>query len=182
MLNDKINFISLKPIVRGKSINLREVELSDAEFILSLRINPDKNKYLSFTENNLNRQKDFINSYKKSIQDYYFIICLSSGLPIGTMRIYDIKNESFCWGSWILSDEAYAHSALESALLMYDFAFYSLHYKYSHFDVRKENLNVIKFHHKFGAEITHEDELNIYFKFSLESYIKTRDKYKRFLP
>ena len=144
MLNDKINFISLKPIVRGKSINLREVELSDAEFILSLRINPDKNKYLSFTENNLNRQKDFINSYKKSIQDYYFIICLSSGLPIGTMRIYDIKNESFCWGSWILSDEAYAHSALESALLMYDFAFYSLHYKYSHFDVRKENLNVIK--------------------------------------
>ena len=182
MEKDKIIYKSHKPLVKGRNINLREVELSDSEFILSLRVNPHKNKYLSITENNLNQQKNYINAYKKSIKDYYFIICKLCGLPVRTIRIYDIRNDSFCWGSWILSDDAHPQFALESALLLYDFAFYSLHYKFSHFDVRKENINVINFHQKFGAEISHEDELNIYFKYSLESYLKARQKYKRFLP
>lgn len=177
MMSDR----SLKPIVRGRNIYLREVDLSDAEFILLLRTDPSKNKFLSFTENNLSQQKNYISAYKRNIEDYYFIICFSNGLPIGTIRIYDIRDQSFCWGSWILSDDANSSSALESALLLYDYAFFSLHYKSSHFDVRKENLNVIKFHQKFGAEITAEDELNVYFKFTLENYLKIRQKYVRFL-
>jgi RimJ/RimL family protein N-acetyltransferase len=177
-----INYELRKPIARGKNLHLREVEISDAEFILSLRVDPNKNKFLSYVESNLEQQKNYIEKYKLKLQEYYFLICFSNGFPIGTVRIYDIREDSFCWGSWILSDEAHINSAVESALLLYDFAFYSLHFKSSHFDVRKENLNVIKFHQKFGAEITHEDGLNFYFKFTLDNYERIRQKYKRILP
>jgi hypothetical protein len=116
------------------------------------------------------------------LTDFYFIIADWHGRSIGTVRIYDIRDDSFCWGSWILSVEAPMSAAIESALLVYDFAFYSLHYKYSHFDVRKENVSVVNFHKRFGAVVTAEDEMNYFFEFSKESYGSIRTKYLRFLP
>lgn len=172
----------MKPLARGKSIFLREVILEDAEFILSLRTNPLKNKHVSITHNDLERQKNFIISYTKNITDYYFIICDLNQRELGTVRIYDIKGDSFCWGSWILSSEAPANAAIESALLLYDFAFYSLHYARSHFDVRKENSRVVSFHKRFGANIVKEDGLNLYFEYTYEAYLAIRQKYSRYLP
>lgn len=171
----------MKPYVIGKSSYLREVELDDAEFIYSLRTDINKSKHLSITSGGVDDQLAYIERYKKSTTDYYFIICQSDSRRIGTVRIYDVQGISFCWGSWILSDVAPKLAAIESALMLYDFAFYSLHFKKSHFDVRKENLSVIGFHKRFGAKVMREDELNLYFEYDIESYLAARSHYSRYL-
>jgi RimJ/RimL family protein N-acetyltransferase len=173
--------MTVKPIARGKKLYFREVTLGDAEFILNLRTNPTKNRFLSQTVDDVSLQRSFIQRYQLSLTDYYFVICNWQREALGTVRIYDIQGDSFCWGSWILSEKATATAAIESALLLYDFAFYSLHYSESHFDVRKENLRVVDFHKRFGAKIIREDDLNFYFNYSLGDYASTREKYLRFL-
>lgn len=171
----------MKPIVRGKNIYFREVEMKDAEFILALRTDPVKNRFLSKTSNNIESQRDYISNYKKSKVDYYFIISNWNDEPIGTIRIYDTNEKSFCWGSWILKSDVSSTAALESSLLLYDFAFYSLHFKNSHFDVRKENTKVINFHKRFGAVIIKEDSLDYFFSYSIEKYKIIREKYIRYI-
>jgi len=172
----------VKPIVRGKKLLLREVVLADAEFILSLRGNPEKNQHLSPTSIDIVQQREFIKRYQNSLTDYYFIITSLDGQTLGTVRIYDIRGDSFCWGSWIIAASAPNTAATESCLLLYDFAFFALHYRHSHFDVRKENTRVVNFHRKMGASITSETDLDYYFSYSLEEYKIARARYARFLP
>ncbi|MFT0891076.1 GNAT family N-acetyltransferase [Pseudochelatococcus sp. G4_1912] len=172
----------MKPYVRGKSIYFREVNLDDAEFIVEMRTNPDKNKYLSHTSVEVESQVNYLRNYLKSTTDFYFIICNYEGKAIGTIRIYDIRDNSFCWGSWILSKDAPKSAAVESALLIYDFAFFSLHYPKAHFDVRKNNERVVEFHKRFGARIVDENELDYFFEYDRDAYSAIRSKYLRFLP
>jgi RimJ/RimL family protein N-acetyltransferase len=172
----------MKPYVRGKSIFFREVAVNDAEFIVDLRTNPEKNKYLSITSSDIEKQRGFIASYLNNQFDFYFLICDWQSKKLGTIRIYDIKENSFCWGSWILSQDATNTAAIESALLIYDFGFYALHYSKSHFDVRKENQRVVDFHKRFGARLVGEDSLNYYFEYDVDDYLRTRQKYRRYLP
>ena len=165
-----------KPYVIGKSIYFREISLDDAEFVMQLRLDTVKNKFISPTENDITQQKQYI-------ENYFSDVCnKQTDFPIGTIRIYDIQNDSFCWGSWILSEQAPVAAAIESALLIYDFAFFSLHYKKSHFDVRKQNSSVLAFHKRFGAIVTHENELDYFFQYDMQTYLQTRKKYERYLP
>ena len=172
----------MKPYVRGKSIFFREVTPEDAEFIVNLRTDPLKSRHLSATSADISKQKEFISTYASSETDFYFIICDWAQQPMGTIRIYDIKEHSFCWGSWILANGHPASAAVESAILIYDFAFFALHYERSHFDVRKENTRVVEFHKRFGAQVTGEDELNLYFNYERDAYVSIRERYRRFLP
>lgn len=172
----------MKPWARGKSIFLREVSFGDAEFIVGLRTDPEKGKHLSETSTDIAKQESFISRYSESLTDFYFVICDWKWNRIGTIRIYDVRGDSFCWGSWILLKDAPRNAAIESALLIYDFAFLNLHYLKSHFDVRKDNERVVEFHKRFGAEILAEDGLNYYFQYDIDSYMGVRQRYRRYLP
>lgn len=171
-------------LLESKSIRLRFVEVFDAEFILQLRLDERYNKFLSAVSPDLKSQKDWINKYKKDevlgVQ-FYFIIELLDGSPCGTVRIYDLREESFCWGSWILNENKSRYAAIESAFLVYKFGFEKLGYKASHFDVMKENTRVISFHEKFGAVKTHEDEMNYYFTISKDAVCKAKVAFKEFI-
>ncbi len=168
-------------LVAGKNINLRDVEVEDAEFILSLRLNEKLNKYLSKTENDLARQIAWIRDYKTRENEYYFIIESKTGESYGTVRIYDIIGDSFSWGSWIITETSPAFAGIESALLVYEYAFDELGYNRSHFEVVKGNEKVIAFHERFGAVRVREDEEKYYFEITKDQYKITREKYKRFL-
>ena len=172
----------MKPVVRGKHIALREITPNDADFLLRLRTDPNLGKHLSPTTADIDQQKAYIFNYLTSLTDYYFIVTDWQQRNLGTIRIYDIQGNSFCWGSWILSKEAPSTAAIESALLIYDFGFFALHYHMSHFDVRKANTKVVDFHKRFGARVIREDELNYFFEYDRGTYLKTREKYARYLP
>ncbi len=170
-------------LLKSRDINLRVVEIKDAEFILSLRRDKNKNKYLSKINESLKEQIKWLQAYKdreaKKLE-YYFVIESKAKEKLGLVRLYDFRGDSFCWGSFIIKDNAPFYASIQAVLAVYDFGFYSLNFKQSHFDVRKDNKQVLAFHKRFGAVIVDESELDFYFKISLEQYEKSRKKYEKF--
>lgn len=165
----------------GKSIILREVKESDANFILDLRLNDNLNRFISKIDNNLESQINFIKNVLTKKDEIYFIIQSKDNESYGTVRIYEIKNDDFTWGSWIINKEAPLTAGIESALLIYEYAFFTLNLKKCHFKVTKGNDNVIRFHKKFGAIIIKETEEEFFFTYKLEDYLAIKPIYERFL-
>jgi RimJ/RimL family protein N-acetyltransferase len=171
-------------IIDGKHINLVSVTPDDAEFILSLRLDVNRGRYLSKIENDLQAQREWINSYltrERRGEEYYFVITEKSGERLGTVRVYDFKGDSFSWGSWVMRPGNPSYAAIESALCVYEFAFVALGFARCHFEVRKENQKVIAFHTRFGAAIVGEDDLHYNFELSRIDYLATRKKYVKYL-
>lgn len=168
--------------ILGNTINLRLINIDDAEFVLSLRLTSDYNQFLSKVEDDIEAQREWINNYKIDEQlkkQFYFIIEKSDGTPCGTVRVYDFKTDSFSWGSWILNSNKTRTSAIESALLVYEFGFNNLNFKKCHFEVMKENKSVITFHKKFGAKMVNEDNNNYFFEITPENIQKMKVKFSK---
>ena len=171
-------------LLSGKNINLRTVEIEDAEFIYNMRQNQNKTKYLSKVTGTVESQKEWIKNYKQredKQKEFYFLIESKNSEKLGLVRMYDFNNDSFCWGSWLIKENAPKTTAIESALQIYEFGFYKLGFERSHFDVRKENNKVVAFHQRFGAKIIDEDSLDYFFNFEKSDYEITKEKYKRYL-
>ena len=160
-------------MIIGKNIDLRPIELSDAEFILSLRLDPELSQYLSPVENNLDKQRQWLKTCQEDPTQHYFIIQNKQQQPVGTIRIYDIKNNSFCWGSWIVIPEARSYTSYESIILLYQYAFFDLGLDITHFDVRKENTKALNFYLRFGAVITHEDNQDFFLVYTKGDFVDT---------
>jgi len=111
----------------------------------------------------------------------YFIIDFQ-GAPVGTVRLYDARGYSFCWGSWILADGRPQHAAMESALMVYAYALDHLGFTAAHFDVRKGNERVWQFHERFGARRVAATELDYLYTLDQAAISESRRRYARFLP
>ncbi len=173
--------IARVPQVLGRSILLRDVQPDDAEFILMLRLDPRKNRYLSPVVDDVDRQREWIHGYLQSEGQAYFIICALEGEPLGTVRLYDAMGDSFSWGSWILKDGAPASAAVETAVLVYSLG---LHWGFrrAHFQVHQGNGSVLAFHERFGARRTAETEEEVHLAIDEASIRRSLDRYANFLP
>jgi len=172
----------IKPVtVVGNSINFRNATVSDAEFIFDLRNNPIKNKFLSNSVKTVNDQALWLHNYYFDQNQIYFIIEDKSNKPCGTIRMYDQISDSFCWGSWIITDNTPSKFAIESMLMIYTFGL-SLGFKNSHFDVRKENVSICDLHKKTGAVLVKSDILNNYYRLNYSQIINLINKYSKILP
>lgn len=180
MLNDALPKICKAKNIYGQTLVFRDVNDVDAEFILSVRRDPIKSMHLNQTSENLEEQKMWIKKYNTDNTQAYFII-LYKELPIGTVRLYDPNGLSFCWGSWILTQKAPIHAGIESALMVYSYAISHLGFENSHFDVRKENVSVCKFHERFGAEKINESCKNLYYSITKNSILNAMKRYKKYL-
>lgn len=60
--------------IQGKYINLREAQIEDSAFILSLRTDPNKSQFLNKTENSLEKQEAYMRRYKTLDNEWYYII------------------------------------------------------------------------------------------------------------
>ena len=156
----------------GKYVNLREITLDDAQFVLDLRCDSNKSKFLHKTENNLDKQIDYIKSYFKKDLEWYFIIEDLNHVPLGTLRIYDVVDNHYTSGSWLMKDGSTLAQAVEGIILFKDFAFNELGFDKDIFDVRKQNKKVLNFHKMCGAKILSEDQENYYFDLTRETFNK----------
>jgi len=170
--------------VQGKTLMFHDADSSDAAFILSLRTDDRKSMYLTQTPPDLSRQIEWLDEYASKIDQTYFIIKSLAGEQLGTVRLYDprVENFSFCWGSWILKESAPMSAAIESALMVYAYAIDHLGFRQAHFDVRKGNESVWRFHERFGAERTGETHQDYLYKIMPEKIAAARERYKKFLP
>lgn len=174
--------VKLRKAVRvvGKTLAFRDATVADAAFILSLRTDTEKSRYLSAVSNELGDQKTWLTRYAQADNQAYFII-EHQGESIGTVRLYDPQGDSFCWGSWILANTRPRQAAIESALMVYAYAIDHLGFQAAHFDVRKGNERVIKFHERFGAIQTDETEQDYLFKIDHPAIQAARARYTEFL-
>lgn len=166
--------------VMGKTLNFRNVQIHDAGFILSLRTDKEKSRYLSSVSGDLDEQRAWLERYSKDDSQVYFIIEYQ-GEAIGTVRLYDPQGSSFCWGSWILVNSRPKHAAMESALMVYAYAVDHLGFTAAHFDVRKGNERVCQFHERFGAVRVDETEEDYFYHLDQTAINNSRRRYRRFL-
>lgn len=174
----------LKMHIEAKNINLKTVEICDAEFIYKLRKDKSKTKFLSSVNGTINDQINYISKYKekeKEKKEFYFIIESKAGEKLGLVRMYDFVENSFCWGSWLIKKGAPISTSIESVLQIYEFGFYQLGFEKSHFMVSKGNEKVASFHKRFGAKIIKEDNIEYFFDYTIEEYEKIKKKYIRYL-
>lgn len=174
------SFIKPSKVI-GKTVVLRNATVDDAEFILGLRTDPVKGRFLSATSNDVEMQKAWLAKYAGDNSQVYFIIEDMQGERYGTVRLYDQQGDSFCWGSWILREGRPSGFAYESALMVYSFAL-TLGFTACHFDVRKGNESVWQFHERFGAVRSGETELDYLYTISLEAINAALAKYRKQLP
>lgn len=168
--------------IQGRTLTFRDVNEDDAEFILTLRTDSQKSRYLSATDSDIKQQKAWLKNYADLNDQAYFIIEDLEGQLLGTVRLYDAQGKSFCWGSWILKEGAPQSAAIESALMVYSYAIDCLGFSEAHFDVRKGNENVWRFHERFGAIRTGEAELNYLYEIDAKKILTGRNKYRKYLP
>ncbi|MBO1256333.1 GNAT family N-acetyltransferase [Alteromonas sp. 5E99-2] len=168
---------------RTKLSKLVLAKTEDAKFILSLRENTNLNKFISYVDSDIEKQTQWLSNYKNRERvraEFYFIIKGMGNESLGTVRLYDFQTGSFCWGSWVVNPGSPRKAAIESALNVYEFAFYVLGFSQSHFDVRNENVKVIEFHKRMGAKVIKSNDLDTFFILKKEEYEATRDTYKKF--
>jgi hypothetical protein len=96
---------------------------------------------------------------------FFFVIELKDGVHCGTIRVYDLKGDSFFWGSWILNENRSHFAALKNALLIYDFGFNELGFFKSHFYVTNGN-NCVAPHYQMHAQVATKDANNYSFEIS----------------
>ena len=160
------------------SVRMRFVEPRDASFILKLRTDERLGKFISPTENDLEKQIKWIRQYKSREQkseEFYFLFESLSGKPYGVSRAYNFCEDSFEIGSWLFSHDTPEGVAILADLATRDYAFISRNVSACKFEVRKANRNVIRYHQRFNPEVICEDNENYYFRLSFEKYIKFRN-------
>lgn len=177
-MRDKLENIS------GGRIRLRLVTPNDAVYIHGLRVNPAYNTFLSPVTGSVADQRRWIEAYKEREQaglEYYYAIERLDGVLCGVVRLYDIDDDSFTWGSWILDHNKPAKAALESALLSFGVGFENLGLGKARFDVRRQNTHAIAFYRRFGATEIGTDDENIYFEYTRNRFMHNRDRYAEIL-
>lgn len=166
----------------GRTLSLRSARVADAAFILALRTDEQKSRHMSATPNDIEAQRRYLERYENSDDGLYFIIQSLEGCPLGTVRLYDAQGDSFCWGSWIMIDDAPTAAALESVLILFTYALAYLGFKRAHCQVRPDNTRVWAFHERFGAKRVAEREDEYEYRISPKAIQKSLERYRRFLP
>ena len=150
--------------IHGKHITLRQVEVKDAGFILSLRLHPIKGRFISATSSDIHLQETWIRDTLLKDNELMFIIADKEDKNLGCIRMYNSNSQSYTWGSWLMVDGLSPSVAIESIAILYSYG-KSLGYQSAMLDVRKENVSVWSFHEKYtGAKLIYEDELDRFYR------------------
>jgi RimJ/RimL family protein N-acetyltransferase len=165
----------------GHKLSMRNATVADASYIVALRTDEQKSRFISSTSANVKPQEQWLEKYARDDKQIYFIIQNMEGENIGTVRLYDQQADSFCWGSWIIQAGAASSSSIESALIVYHYAL-ALGFQRAHFDVRKANESVWKFHERFGAKKTGETAEDLHYSIAASDIISSLNRYAKFLP
>ena len=175
--------MKLKNDIIGPYIRLRTATEDDAEFILSLRLNPALNKFLHETDPSVEKQKEWLRAKMDEENDYHMIIESLNGEQLGVVALYDINpvDKTFEWGRWIVKPGAPKYTALESALLCCELAFYHLGLDKCVVAPLRESERCVSFLMRFGSTTVREDPEVICFEITKEDFESIREKHWKFI-
>lgn len=170
---------------------VRLVNEDDAEFIVSLRNDPLKSRFIGKTSSKIADQINWIREYKnrESIGNDYYFIYEYCGKRAGVNRIYNINSDSFIHGSWIFSNDVPPFCSLAAAIIAREIAFEQLSLKIENdtAGIHESNTGVLKFA-EFMGEIFDGERIDSEmgcFKIghiTKEDFYKNHDKILRLFP
>lgn len=162
-------------------IKLVPVEPSDASFIIDLRTDTKKSRFISSTNTDLQQQINWINDYKEreSKGDEYYFIGIDENLEkFATYRIYNIKSDQAEIGSWVTKPGySKAQNSIKMDIIVKEFVFEVLGFSKLNFQVRRENGSVVRYHNMFDPTILKETDKDFFFMLSKENFYKNRNKF-----
>lgn len=156
-----------------KDMILRYVEKSDSKFVLDLRTDTKLGRNISFTSPNIDDQINWIEEYKKreaAEKEFYFVFEDLSHKPWGTVRLYNIVDDSFTVGSWLCLPGNKENIAIKAWIYTVEFGFRRFGHSKCLFDIRKQNRAVLYFAYLFHPSLIYEDEANYYFSLSKKDF------------
>jgi hypothetical protein len=163
-------------------VAFRFVEEADADFILQLRTDKRKAKYISRTIYDVERQKDWIREYKqreKAGSEYYFFITCGNA-PTGVIRLYNIHDGSFEVGSIVLTDKAPIHCVLATTIMAKEIAFELLELDLEISETYADNKHVVKLQKSWNKKLveTRFDDVgeNLLFNLTRDDYFLIKPK------
>ena len=171
--------------IHGVRLVLRLIVPEDAGYIHNLRTDDRYNTHLSPVTGNVEDQRAWIEQYKRreaAGQEYYYVIeRRDDARACGTVRLYDIRDDCFTWGSWILDEHKPTKAALESAVLSFGIGFDYLAAGKAFIDVRRLNTHATSFYRRFKAVETRRDDENIYFELTRAQFVAERANHQRII-
>ncbi|MBI3728021.1 MAG: GNAT family N-acetyltransferase [Burkholderiales bacterium] len=173
-------FLKAQKVI-GHKLIMRNATVADASYIVALRTDEQKSRFISTTSVDVKPQEQWLEKYACDDKQIYFIIQNMEGGDIGTVRLYDQQADSFCWGSWIIQAGSANSSSIESALMVYHYAL-ALGFQSAHFDVRKGNESVWKFHERFGAKKNGETAEDFHYSIAASEISSSLSRFAKFLP
>lgn len=162
-------------------IKARFVKESDAEFIVDIRTDESLSKYIHATDNNLQKQMDWIRAYKvreAEGREYYFIFYVGD-TPYGVERIYNIKDDSYEHGSLVFKKESPFGASIKADIITREIGFEVLGKNLNLFDVSKGNNGVISYHLRYKPDVIGEDEESFHYSLSRENFERYKSVYMK---
>lgn len=166
--------------VEGPNLILRLIRPEDADYVQALRTDPAYNRHLSEVRGTAEDQRSWIEGYKAreaDLRELYYVIERKDGTRCGLVRLYDIRADSFTWGSWILDYNKTRKAALESAVLSFGIGFEELGLSFAHIDVRIGNEHAEAFYRRLGMTEIRRDVQDIYFTYPRSRFAADRAGY-----
>lgn len=164
----------LSSVVTGRSVKLRMVKVSDAEFIYRLRNRDYVTEFLQ-PPKSCNKQRKWIREYKnREAQgaDYYFIVLTAHGSPVGTVRLYNVTADAFEWGSWVLARERDKSVVEESIILSLWVGFELLKKSRCVLSVKKNNIRGLTVYERAGFSKVYDDGQDFQLCLAMEDFLR----------
>jgi RimJ/RimL family protein N-acetyltransferase len=168
------------PVIKfGNLVQL--VNEEDADFIFSLRTDPELSKFLSEVKGTEEDQLLWIKGYKtrELLGDEFYFITLdpTTGQKQGLNRISNLRGDTFELGSWIYKSNLDISVSILGDIAVREIAFDTLGFSVCTFNVRKANKSVLKYHKSYSPEMIAEDNYNYYFKLTHNVFNTNKMKY-----
>lgn len=172
-------------IICGRHVDIRSASLNDAEQTLKLRQESPKTMFLHRLDNDIDKQKSWLQTQRERTGDYFFVILDKEGSMIGTMGIYDIVGKRGHAGRLLSYGNAF--QSFEGHLLAVRFAFDYLGLDELWADVDVRNKSSFEFCKRFGfqfeapvydSELDRQVQYGSLYKSDFEAYAQ---KVQRFI-
>ncbi len=169
-------------VLKGKTVLMRSLEVSDAEVTYKMRMDPNKNQYLNSPPASVEVQKEYIAKQRLKPDDYYFLIEDLDGNPIGMKAFSDYKPKEGTVESGRFMGFGNQIQHMEALIMGFDFAFDVLKCECIFMTVIENNKNMRSLQKKIGAKETERvymprfDCNSIHLELTKDNYYPAREK------
>lgn len=160
-------------------LDVRLVCEADTDFIVGLRTDPIKSRFIHKTEDDVKKHLEWFKEYKKREldgRDYYFIY-FKEGKPIGVNRIYNVFEYYGTPGSWICCSGLDMETVMATSFCLKEIVFNIIGLDLLILDVRKGNKKVQRMHKLFGAQQIGESDIDYYYAVNKKDYFENLDRF-----